>query len=185
MTAKKTEKSICSSSGCGSGSGRHSRRATSALWLFAALLLVRGSLRLKAQPQDDIDDITGKYHFLSPDDTLAILEEEGKLKGYVDVYQSEEESDAILSYPITLGLRTKNHVEFKTAKIHEKYYRFTGAAERGSGHEAGDPDYLRLVGDLEVVTLKGAAGEESVERRRAVFKSIGKNERPADDDQDK
>src|SRR6266567_3493605 len=61
---------------------------------------------LNARPLgDDIDDITGKYHFLSADDTLAILEEEGKLKGYVDVYQGEEESDAILSYPITLGWR--------------------------------------------------------------------------------
>ena len=30
-----------------------------------------------------IDDITAKYHFLAPDDTLAILDEEGKLKGYM------------------------------------------------------------------------------------------------------
>jgi hypothetical protein len=156
----------------------------SALGLLIALLLSYGQHPLKAQEQpDQIDDITGKYHFLSPDDTLAILEEEGKLKGYVDVYQSEEESDAILSYPITLGSRTKNHVEFKTGKIHQKYYRFTGAAERGSGHEAGDPDYLRLVGDLEIVALKGTTGQESVERRRVVFKSMGKNESP-DDDQD-
>src|SRR5204863_516100 len=48
---------------------------------------------LKARPaSDDIEDITGKYHFLSADDKLAILEEEGKLKGYIDVYQGEEES---------------------------------------------------------------------------------------------
>lgn len=152
--------------------------------LLAALFLASGPRRLHAQPQDEIDDVTGKYHFLSPDDTLAILEEEGKLKGYVDVYQGEEESDAILSYPITLGSRTRNHVEFKTGKIHEKYYRFTGAAERGSGSKDSDPDYLRLVGDLEIVTLNGVTGQESVEHRRAVFKSIGKNERPKDDDQD-
>jgi len=164
---------------------RSLRRGHSVVLVLATLVLASGAHRLKAQPQDEIDDITGKYHFLSPDDTLAILEEEGKLKGYVDVYQSEEESDAILSYPITLGSRTRNHVEFKTGKIHEKYYRFTGAAERGSGSKDGDPDYLRLVGDLEIVTLKSATGQESVERRRAVFKSIGKNERPADDDQDK
>jgi len=131
---------------------------------------------LKARPaSDDIEDITGKYHFLSADDKLAILEEEGKLKGYIDVYQGEEESDVVLSYPIALGWRKKDHVEFKTGKIHQKYYRFTGAAERGSGHEQADPDYLRLVGDLEIVTVRGG-GQEAVERRRVVFKSMGKSE---------
>ena len=132
---------------------------------------------LRAQPaRDDIDDITGKYHFLSADDKLAILEEEGKLKGYIDVYQGEEESDAILSYPITLGSRKRDHVEFKTGKIHQKYYRFAGAAERGSGHEQADSDYLRLVGDLEIVTVRGDSGQEAVERRRVVLKSMGKSE---------
>ena len=132
-------------------------------------------------PGDDIDDITGKYHFLSADDTLAILEEEGKLKGYVDVYQGEEESDAILSYPIMLGWRKKDHVEFKTGRIHQKYYRFTGAAERGGGHEQADPDYLRLVGDLEIVTVRGDSGQEAVERRRVIFKSMGKSEGAEDE----
>ena len=132
---------------------------------------------LKARPaSDDIEDITGKYHFLSADDKLAILEEEGKLKGYIDVYQGEEESDAVLSYPIALGWRKKDHVEFKTGKIHQKYYRFTGAAERGSGHEQADPDYLRLVGDLEIVTVRGDSGQEAVERRRVILKSMGKSE---------
>ena len=136
---------------------------------------------LKARPaSDDIEDITGKYHFLSADDKLAILEEEGKLKGYIDVYQGEEESDVVLSYPIALGWRKKDHVEFKTGKIHQKYYRFTGAAERGSGHEQADPDYLRLVGDLEIVTVRGG-GQEAVERRRVVFKSMGKSEGAEDE----
>ena len=141
--------------------------------LIASCLVL--SPGLVAAPED-IPDVTGKYHFLSADDTLAILEEEGKLKGYVDVYQGEEESDAVLSYPITLGWRKKDHVEFKTGRIHQKYYRFTGAAERGSGHEQADPDYLRLVGDLEIVTVRGDSGQEAVERRRVVFKSMGKNE---------
>ena len=138
---------------------------------------------LQAQrDSDDIDDITGKYYFLSADDTLAILEEEGKLKGYIDVYQSEEESDAILSYPITLGSRSKDHVEFKTGKIHQKYYRFTGTAQRGSGHEPTDPDYLRLVGSLDIIIAKGDAGQEAVDRRRVIFKSKGKNEDAEDEE---
>src|SRR5690242_256395 len=71
------------------------------LLVLLMVLLVGGSLGVvKARPaSDEIDDVTGKYHFLSADDTLAILEEEGKLKGYIDVYQGEEESDAVLSYP--------------------------------------------------------------------------------------
>jgi hypothetical protein len=133
---------------------------------------------LNAQQEgEEIQDITGKYHFVSADDSLALLEQEGKLKGYVDIFQGEEESDAILSYPINTGERKKNHVEFKTGKIHRRFFRFSGSVERGKGHEEGDPDYLRLVGDLEIVTIKGESGEEAVQRMHMVFKSLGKTER--------
>lgn len=160
------------------------RLGNKTLGLLIILLLWPPGQQLKAQRgSDDIDDITGKYSFLSADDTLAILEEEGKLKGYVDIYQSEEESDAILSYPITIGSRSKDRVEFKTGKIHQKYYRFAGTAGRGSGHEPTDPDYLRLIGDLEIIQAKGDRGEEAVERRRVVFKSKGKSEGAEDEEQ--
>jgi hypothetical protein len=166
--------------GCGqnerifSSQGRIFRRA---LWLLAAALLLVPIRGLSAQPGDDsIDDVTGRYHFISADDTLALLEEEGKLKGYIDVYQGPDESDEILSYQIVEGLRKKDHVEFRTNKIHRKYFRFTGAVERGSGHEEGDPDYLRLIGTLEIVTIKGESGEEAVQRMRLVCKSFGKGE---------
>lgn len=129
------------------------------------------------QGNEQVRDASGEYHFLTADDTLALLEEEGKIKGYVDVYQGEEESDTLLSYPITIGSRQKNHIEFKTAKIHQKYYRFSGLVERGKGHEEGDPDYLRLVGDLEIVTVKAATGQEVTERRRVTFSSKGKAEK--------
>jgi hypothetical protein len=130
-----------------------------------------------AQGAENIDDITGKYHFLSADDTLGILEEEGKLKGYIEVLQSEEESDAVLSYDIVSGSRKNERVEFKTNTIHRKYYRFSGKVQRGSGHQPNDPDYLRLVGELETVTVKGESGQESVERRHLILKSLGKSER--------
>lgn len=137
--------------------------------------------QLKAQQgNEDIPDISGKYHFLSADDNLGLLEEEGKLKGYIDVFQGEDESDTILSYPITIGSRKKNHVEFKTGKIHQKYYRFTGVVERGSGHEETDPDYLRLIGDLEIVTAKAENREALVQRMHVIFKSLGKGEREED-----
>lgn len=113
---------------------------------------------------------------MGPDDTLGLLEEEGKLKGYVDVAQGPEESDEVLSYPLVLGSRQGSHVEFKTAKIHQKYYRFHGTVERGSGRREGDPDYLRLVGDLETVTVKADTGEESVDRKPVILRSMGKRE---------
>ena len=124
----------------------------------------------------DVPDLSGEYQFLAPEDTLAILEEEGKLKGYIDVYAGEQESDTVLSYQITIGSRQGDHIEFKTSKIHEKYYRFTGAVERGSGRKESDPDYLRLVGEVEIVTADPATGEERTERRQVVFKSEGKSE---------
>jgi len=141
-----------------------------------ALPLLLFPLAIRGAPQEtgEIQDITGRYHFLTAEDTLALLEEDGKLKGYVDVLQGEEESDAVLSYLITIGSRKKDHVEFKTGKIHQKYYRFAGTVERGSGHQEQNPDYLRLVGDLEIITINPESGEEVAERRHVVFKSLGR-----------
>jgi len=131
-----------------------------------------------ASPQacQNIDDITGSYHFLSADDKLGILEEEGKLKGYIEVAQGAEESDDVLSFEIVSGLRKNDHVEFKTNIIHRKYYRFSGKVERGSGRQPDDPDYLRLVGNVDIVTVKGDSGQESVEKKQLVLKEIGKSE---------
>lgn len=123
----------------------------------------------------DVPDLSGEYEFLGPDDTLAILEEEGKLKGYIDVYAGEQESDTVLSYQITVGSRQGDRLEFRTSKIHEKYFRFSGSVERGSGRKESDPDYLRLAGDLEIVTTDSATGQEHTEQRQVVFKWQGKS----------
>jgi len=148
-----------------------------ALWALLAFVLIcaGGSLAAEQRPAP-IDDITGNYHFLSPDDKLAILDEEGNLSGYLDVTQPSDESDALLSYPITIGSRQNERVEFRTGKIHQKYYRFAGVAQRGQGKKDTAPDYLRLVGDLEIVTVNGETGEASVARRQVVFQRIGKGE---------
>jgi hypothetical protein len=146
-----------------------------AVILLPLFLLCVGVLRGQEE-SGEISDITGTYQFLSADDTLALLEEDGNLKGYIDVLQGEDESDAILSYPISTGSRKKNRVEFKTGKIHQKYFRFSGTVERGSGHEEADPDYLRLTGDLEIITVKGESGQESTQTMHLVFKSKGREE---------
>ncbi len=155
-----------------------SRVFSKAFCVLFLSLTVPSFHRVNAQQgSDEIEDITGQYHFLSADDTLALLEEEGKLHGYIDVAQSEEESDTVLSYTVTAGSRKKGHVEFKTSKIHQKYYRFVGTVLRGAGHEETDADYLRLVGHLEIVMMKAGSEREAVQRMHVVFKSLGKSEK--------
>ncbi|MGD0224870.1 MAG: hypothetical protein ABSF71_21280 [Terriglobia bacterium] len=134
---------------------------------------------LEAQDDNErVDDMTAKYHFLSADDTLAILDEEGRLKGYVEVAQPAEESDDLLSYDILEGFRKKAHVEFRTNKIHGKFYRFSGTVERGKGHGEKEADYLHLTGDVDIVTVNAETGKEAVQTVRVILKSFGKSERP-------
>jgi hypothetical protein len=158
------------------------RRVTeqAATVLIATLLLPAAVVahQAGAGANENVPDITGEYHFLSPDDTLAILEEEGQLKGYIDVMQPSTESDDVLSFPIELGTRQGNQVTFKTRKIHERYYRFTGTAERGRGSKPDDADFIRLVGTLEIISTD--QGQEHVAQQSEVFKSKSKAEREED-----
>jgi hypothetical protein len=162
-----------------SDSSRGFRFAKPLVWLAVLTVVLLAGSVLKAQDETQpIDDITGKYHFLSTDDTLAILDEEGRLKGYIEVTQPQEESDDILSFDIVDGSRNKTHVKFHTNKIHGTLYRFSGTVERGKGHEGKDPDYFHLIGDLDIVTVNGDTGKESVRTVRVFLKSFGKSERP-------
>jgi hypothetical protein len=147
------------------------------LAILAAVLFPARHLRAQGETPP-VDDMTAKYHFLSADDTLAVLDEEGRLKGYIEVAQPAEESDDILSFDILEGSRKKSHVEFRTNRIHGKFYRFAGTVERGKGHVEKDPDYFRLTGDLDIVTVNGETGKETVQTMRVTLKSIGKSERP-------
>ncbi len=151
------------------------------LWILltlavASLLVQTGAL--PAQVAGSVGDMTGRYHFLGPDDTLALLEEEGRLKGFIEVFQGEDESDEMLSYAIELGTRKGDNVEFKTSKIHEQYYRFAGVVQRGTGHTYNDPDYIRLAGNLETIAVNGVSGKEDSKSVQVVFKLKGKAELP-------
>ncbi|HXH49123.1 MAG TPA: hypothetical protein VNM47_07235, partial [Terriglobia bacterium] len=86
--------------------------ALKAVWVVVAFTALAAWGNLKAQSAAvEISDITGDYEFLQPFNTLAILQEEEMLKGYIDVLQGQSESDAIISYPITIGERKGDHVE--------------------------------------------------------------------------
>jgi hypothetical protein len=151
------------------------RKATWFLIVLMVLLPARGAHA--QQKEEQIDEINAEFHFLGPNDSLLIHEEGGRLNGQINLAQGENESDAVLSYLITIGSRQKNHIEFKTSKVHEKYFRFTGAVERGAGHKERDPDFLRLVGDVETVTVNGNTGKETTDRQRVALKSLGEEER--------
>ena len=142
------------------------------------MLLALGGWSAPGTPQaaNAIEEINAEFHFLGAEDTLLLHEEEGKLSGQIDVYQNGDESDDVLSYDLRLGLRKNDRVEFKTAQVHRKYFRFSGAVQRGSGHAEKDADYIRLVGDLEIITVRGDSGEESVERKQVVLKSMSASE---------
>lgn len=140
-----------------------------------ALAVLAAGCNLKAQPAaSQISDITGDYEFLQPYNTLAILQEEQMINGYIDVLQGESESDEVLSYPITNGERKGDHVEFRTRTIHEMYYRFSGTVQRGEGKNKDDADYMELVGELQTIQNNSVTNHETVDRKQVVFKSKGK-----------
>jgi len=145
-------------------------------FLFLSLALCAFSVPGAAQSKSTIDEINTEFHFLGPDDTLLIHEEEGRLKGQIDAYQNDDESDTVLSYVLTIGQRKDDHVEFKTSEIHRRYYRFSGAVVRGSGHDEKDEDYLRLVGELQIITVDGDTGKENVEKKQVELKSLSADE---------
>ena len=152
-------------------------KLTLGLAVLAAIVFSPQSFRAQTV-QSPIDDITAKYHFLSTEDTLAILDEEGRLKGYIEVSQPADESDDFLNFTIVEGSRQKDHVQFRTDRIHGKFYRFSGTVERGAGHQEKDSDYLRLSGTLETVTVDAENGKETPQSMRVTFKSMSKAERP-------
>jgi hypothetical protein len=147
-----------------------------AVWIVVALAALSAAGSLKAQSAaGPVSDITGDYEFLEPYNTLAILQEDQMVKGYIDVLQGESESDAILSYPLTIGERKGDHLDFRTQTIHAMYYRFSGTLQPGQGKKKGDPDYIELVGELQTIQHNSVTDQDKVDRQRVVFKSKGKN----------
>ncbi|HET7102393.1 MAG TPA: hypothetical protein VFJ52_14655 [Terriglobia bacterium] len=146
-----------------------------AVWVAVALATLSAAGSLKAQSTaSKVGDITGDYEFLQPYNTLAILQEDELVKGYVDVLQGQSESDAVLSYPITIGERKGDHLEFRTQTIHAMYYRFSGTIQPGQGKKKGDPDYIELVGELQTIQHNSVTQQDKVDRQQVVFKSKGK-----------
>lgn len=140
-------------------------------WTAGAVALTAARAHAQADPTGDA---TGRYEFVTPDDTLGILDEDGMIRGYLDKAGGADESDDVIGYKIVDGNHAKGHIEFKTNKIHETYYRFSGQVQRGTSAKPDDPDYLRLAGKLDIVKVDGDTGKETVATRDVVLKSKGK-----------
>ena len=153
-------------------SPRNGRAVFAALFISVFLPVSIASAQTSPKPPDEIAEINKEFQFLGPDDSVLIHEEEGTLKGQIDIFVGEDESDDVLSYVLTVGTRSGSHVEFKTAKVHQRYFRFSGEVQRGSGNKEQDEDYLRLVGNVETVTVDGATGKETTETKHVVLKSL-------------
>ena len=148
-----------------------------AVWVVIVLAALSAAGSLKAQSAaGQISDITGDYEFLQPYNTLAILQEDQMVKGYIDVLQGESESDAVLSYPITIGERKGDHLDFRTRAIHEMYYRFSGTVQSGKGKQKGGPDFIELVGELQTIQHNSVTNQDKVDRQQVVLKSKGKRQ---------
>ena len=141
--------------------------------ILAVILLSVLSAVVWGQAGNGLEDITGRYTFLSADDLLGILDEDGNLVGYIDVYQLGDESDDIFSYTLSHGTRNGLKVKFKTITIHGLYYRFSGKVERGAARKPHQRDYLRLIGSVEIVRRNPATSEEKIERRHVTLESLG------------
>jgi hypothetical protein len=149
-----------------------------AVWVVVAVAALAAAGSLKAQSAaTQVSDITGDYEFLQPYNTLAILQEDQMVKGYIDVLQGQSESDAIISYPITIGECKGDHLDFRTRIIHAMYYRFSGTVRPGKGKKKGDPDFIELVGELQTIHHNSVTHQDKVDRQQVVFKSKGNSER--------
>lgn len=142
---------------------------TGALWVAGPPALARNA-------SSTVPDMTGRYDFLNSQNTLALLQEDTELRGYIDVWQGAHASDTIFSYNLTIGSRHGNRVIFRTQRIHEKYYRFTGIVQRGKGKSPGDADYLELVGELQTITDNSVTGKPKIISQHVVFKEKSRSQ---------
>ncbi len=142
------------------------------MFLLAGLVMVSVATFGHGQRNRELEDITGRYSFLKPDDLLGILDEDGELRGFIEVLQEDEESAELFSYTISRGSREGDQVRFKTDTIHGITYRFSGKVQVSRERKPNQRGYMLLVGILRVETRVPATGEEKTEEKKVVLESL-------------
>ena len=142
------------------------------MFLLAGLVMVSAATFAHGQRNRELEDITGRYSFLKADDLLGILDEDGELRGFIEVFQEDEESAELFSYNISRGSREGDQVTFKTDTIHSTTYRFSGKVQVSRERKPNQRGYMLLVGILRVDTRVPATGEEKTEEKKVVLESL-------------
>ena len=140
--------------------------------LLAGLVTFSVATLSHGQRDRELEDITGRYSFLKPDDLLGILDEDGELRGFIEVFQEDEESDELFTYTIARGSREGDQVRFKTDTIHGTTYRFSGKVQVSRERKPNQRGYMLLVGILRVETRVPSTGGEKVEEKKVVLESL-------------
>ena len=140
--------------------------------VLIGLVMILDVIVVHGQQKREIEDITGRYSFLEPDDLLGILDEDGELRGFIEVLQGKDESDDIFSYTITRGVREGNQINFKTDTIHGITYRFSGKVQIGKARNPTQRGFMLLVGTIQIEKNVSLAGKGKTEERRVVLESL-------------
>ena len=140
--------------------------------VFIGLVMILDGIVAHGQQKREIEDITGRYSFLKTDDLLGILDEDGELRGFIEVLQEDDESDDIFSYTITRGIREGNHINFKTDTIHGITYRFSGKVQINKSRDPTQRGFMLLVGTIRIDKNLSLAGKGKTEERRVVLESL-------------
>ena len=140
--------------------------------VLIGLVMIFDAIVVHGQQKREIEDITGRYSFLKPDDLLGILDEDGELRGFIEILQEDDESDDIFSYTITRGVRKDNQINFKTDTIHGITYRFSGKVQISKKRNPTQRGFMLLVGTIQIEKNKFLDGKGITEERKVVLESL-------------
>ncbi len=140
--------------------------------VLIGLVMIMDVIVVHGQQEREIEDITGRYSFLNPDDLLGILDEDGELRGFIEVLQEDDESDDVFSYTITRGVHKDNQINFKTDTIHGITYRFSGKVQISRERNSTQRGFILLVGTIRIEKNESLIGKGKTEERRVVLESL-------------
>ncbi len=127
------------------------------IWLLALPLLVPGtSERCSAQgtaaqpPTPVADDYSGMYSFLKDGEFIQIgIEDKGSVSGFISRFgDSESDRGTFLNQFFKSGKSEGSKLSFTTESVHDVWFTFEGAFDRGPGKKPDEEAYYLLRGAL-------------------------------------
>lgn len=122
------------------------------------------------------DDYSGMYSFRRDGEFVQItIEDQGSVTGFVSRF-GDEESDrgAFLNQFFKQGKLDGSRLTFTTQTVHDVWFEFKGAFERGEGKAPGDEAYYLLKGTL-IESMMDEQKKTSSKSREVTFRSFPKS----------